>query len=183
MNRVIRNAPVTSAPPAFAGARHFVDTNTAELIEQARAEAFEAGRSEGFAAGRADMEGAISRVDAALGDAVRRLADLRAREIDQAIATALEIAEFVVGQLPPDDGGALAARIRDALTNLDDEQIVVAIHPQDWDSVRELVRLPNGVTMERDPSLRPGEARIAGRWATAELTRGAALEIAREVLA
>jgi hypothetical protein len=60
--------------------------------------------------------------------------------------------------------------------------MVVAIHPQDWDSVRDIVRLPNNMTMDRDPSLRPGEARISGRWATAELTREAALQVAREVL-
>ena len=50
------------------------------------------------------------------------------------------------------------------------------------DAVSGAVRLPNGVTMERDPSLRPGEARISGRWASAELTREAALSVAREVL-
>ena len=97
-------------------------------------------------------------------------------------SAALEVAAFVVGRLPADDGDAIASRIQDAITGLDDEDMVVAIHPQDWDAVSELVRLPNGVTMQRDPSLRPGEARVTGRWATADLTREAALEVAREVM-
>lgn len=183
MNRVIRNASVAAAPPAFGrGGLQFVDDATADLLEQARAEAFEAGRREGFAAGRADMDGAISRIDTALRTAVADLNDYRARAVDETIDAALEVAAFVVGQLPEDKGGAIAGRIHDALTGLDDDDLVVAIHPQDWDAVSELVRLPAGVTMQRDPSLRPGEARIVGRWATADLTREAALHVAREVL-
>ena len=183
MSRVIRNAPVAAAPPAFRqGGLQFLDDAAAELIEQVRAEAFEAGRREGFSAGRADMEGAVSRVSSALNGAVQDLAAYRARAVGETVDAALEIASFVVGQLPADEGRVIAARIDDAIRGLDDEGLVVAIHPQDWDAVKELVRLPNGVSMERDPSLRPGEARIAGRWATADLTRDAALAVAREVL-
>ena len=182
MNRVIRNAAVAT-PPAFGrGGLQFVDDATVELVEQVRAEAFEAGRKEGFTAGRAAMEGAISRVDDALRTAVRNLEDHRLRAVNETIDAALEVAAFIVGELPPDDATATASRIEDALRSLDDEDMVVAIHPQDWDAVSDRVRLPNGVTMERDPSLRPGEARVSGRWATADLTRDAALEVAREVL-
>ncbi len=183
MNRVIRNAAVATTPPAFgSGGVQFVDDSTADLIEQVRAEAFAEGRREGFVAGRADMEGAISRVDTALQTSVRDLRSYRAQAVDEILNAALEVAEFIVGQLPPDDGAAIAARVRDAITNLDDEDMVVTIHPQDWDAVSDRVRLPNGVTMQRDPSLRPGEARVSGRWATAELTREAAIEVAREVM-
>ena len=185
MNRVIRNASVAATPPAFGngnGGLRFVDDATAELIEEARAEAFAAGRREGVAAGRAEMEGAIARVDAALRKAVQDLYEYRQHAVSETLDAALEIAAFVVGQLPPDEGAAIARRIQDALVGLDDEDMAVAVHPQDWDAVSEMVRLPNGVTIERDPSLRPGEARVSGRWATAELTREAALEVAREVL-
>ena len=183
MNRVIRNAAVAAAPPAFGrGGLQFVDDATAELVEQVRAEAFEAGRREGFTAGRADMEGAISRVDAALRNAVRDLERYRQQAVSETIDAALEVAAFVVGRLPADEATAIASRIQDVLADLDDEDMVVAIHPQDWDAVSALVRLPNGVSMERDPSLRPGEARVSGRWATADLTRQAALEVAREAM-
>lgn len=183
MSRVIRNAAVTATAPAFSrGGLQFVDDWTAELIEKARAEAFEAGRSEGFAAGRSDMDGAISRIDGALRTAVSDLSQIRSNAVSETIEAAFDVAAFVIGQAPADDGAAVAARIREAIAALDEETMTIAIHPQDWDAVSSLVRLPNGVTMERDPALRPGEARIAGRWATAELTREAALEVAREVL-
>ncbi len=185
MNRVIRNAAVAAAPPAFGngnGGLRFVDDATAQLIEEAQAEAFAAGRREGVTAGRAEMEGAITRVEAALRKAVQDLNEYRERAINETLDAALEVASFVVGHLPPDEGASIAGRIQDALVSLDDEDMVVAIHPQDWDAVSEAIRLPNGVTMQRDPSLRPGEARVSGRWATAELTREAALHVAREVL-
>jgi flagellar biosynthesis/type III secretory pathway protein FliH len=185
LNRVIRNAAVAAAPPAFGngnGGLRFVDDSTAQLIEEARAEAFAAGRREGVAAGRAEMEGAIARVEVALRAAVQNLNEYRAQAVTETLDAALEVAAFVVGELPPDEGTSLARRIEDAIAGLDDEDMVVAIHPQDWDSVSEIVRLPSGITMERDPSLRPGEARISGRWASAELTRDAALQVAREVL-
>lgn len=185
MNRVIRNAAVAAAPPAFGngnGGLRFVDDATAQLIDQARAEAFAAGRREGVAAGRAEMEGAITRVEAALRAAVQDLNEYRATAVAETLDAALDVAAFVVGELPPDEGTALAGRIENAVAALDDEDMVVAIHPQDWDSVSDLVRLPNGITLQRDPSLRPGEARVSGRWATAELTREAALQVAREVL-
>jgi flagellar biosynthesis/type III secretory pathway protein FliH len=160
----------------------FVDASTADLIERVRAEAFEAGRREGYEAGTTEMKGTVARVDGALRDAVRGLAEQRAADTRQTIEIALEIAAFVVGELPLDQGQTLAGRIADAIAGLDDEDVVVAIHPQDWDAVSQSVRLPNGVTIQRDPSLRPGEARIAGRWATADLTREAALQVAREAL-
>lgn len=183
LNRVIRNATLAAVPQAYGhGVPVLIDEYMAEVIEQARAEAFQAGRSEGFAAGRADMAGAAERVQTAVANATADLVAMRASAVLEAIDTALAVAEFVIARAPHDDGEALATRIDSALGALDDEDLVVTIHPQDWDAVSSAVRLPNGVSMERDPSLRPGEARITGRWAAAELTREAALAIAREAL-
>jgi flagellar biosynthesis/type III secretory pathway protein FliH len=174
---------MTAAPKAYGqGAPVLIDQYMTDLLEQARAEGFEAGRGEGFTAGRADMAGAAERVQTAVGSAVADLVRMRSEAVHGAIDSALEVAEFVLGRVPHDDGEALAGRIQDALQLLDDEELAIVIHPQDWDAVRSAVRLPNGVSIERDPSLRPGEARIDGRWATAELTREAALAVAREVL-
>jgi flagellar biosynthesis/type III secretory pathway protein FliH len=160
-----------------------VDDYMADLIEQARAEAFEAGRREGFAAGQADMIGAADRVHKAIAGAAAELIQMRNRCVADAIDAGFTIAEFVLGREPHDGGASLAPRIESALQRIDEEELLIAIHPQDWDAVSAAVRLPNGVSIERDPSLRPGEARICGRWANAELTREAALSIAREVLA
>jgi flagellar biosynthesis/type III secretory pathway protein FliH len=183
LNRVIRNADIATAPRAYGqGAPVLVDDYMADLIEETRAEAFEAGRREGFAAGQADMAGAADRVQNALAGAAADLARVRTACVADAIDVAFEVAEFVLGRAPHDGGESLGARIESALRSIDEEELVVTIHPQDWDAVGAAVRLPNGVSIERDPSLRPGEARIGGRWASAELTREAALAVAREVL-
>lgn len=182
MNRVIRNANLATAPQAFGrGAPVLVDEYMSDLIEQARAEAFAAGRSEGFAAGRAEMAGAAERVETALATATAEVLRMRADCVHETLDAAFEVAEFVLGKTPHDSAD-LVPRIEESLRNLDDEDLAVAIHPQDWDAVSGAVRMPPGVTIDRDPSLRPGEARVTGRWATAELTREAALEVAREVL-
>ena len=159
-----------------------IDDYMSQVIEQAQAEAFEAGRSEGLAAGRAETAEAAGRVEAALAAAASELVRMRTECVREAVDAGLEVAEFVLGRAAHDDGDTLAPRIEAALSNLDDEELVVTIHPQDWDAISTAVRLPNGVTLERDPSLRPGEARISGRWATAELTREAAFSVVREVL-
>jgi flagellar biosynthesis/type III secretory pathway protein FliH len=183
LNRVIRNASLATAPQAFGpAAPQLIDDYMTQLIEQAQAEAFEAGRSEGFAAGRAETSAAAGRIEAVLADVAADLVRMRAECVREAVEAGLEVAEFVLGRAPHDMGESLAPRIEAALGNLDDEQLVVTIHPQDWDVISAAVRLPNGVTMERDPSLQPGEARISGRWASAELTREAALSVVREVL-
>lgn len=181
MSKVLRNA--STVEPAYGNdGKAFVDDWMAELLDQARAEAFEAGRREGFESGRADVEGAVARIDGALRNAIRDLARYRAEAVAETIDAALQVAEFVIGEAPVDGGSALAARIGEAVDALDDEHLTVAVHPGDWDAVSGMIRLPAGVSIERDPSLRPGEARIAGRWATADLTRDAALAVAREVL-
>ncbi|MDJ0924467.1 MAG: FliH/SctL family protein [Acidimicrobiia bacterium] len=183
MNRVIRNAAIATSPRAYGhGAPVLIDDSMADIIEKARAEAFEAGRREGFAAGQADMAGAAERVQTALANAATDLVRMRSACVEDAIDAAFDVAEFVLGRTPHDDGASLGPRIAEALQAIDDEEIVIAVHPQDWEAVGSAIRLPNGVSIERDPSLRPGEARIDGRWARAELTREAALSIAREVL-
>jgi flagellar biosynthesis/type III secretory pathway protein FliH len=159
-----------------------IDNYMSQVIEQARAEGFEAGRREGFAAGQAATADAAGRIEAALAGATADLMQMRTDCVREAVAAGLEVAEFVLGRAPHDGGETLAGRIEAALNDLDDEELVVTIHPQDWDVVSEAVRLPNGVTIERDASLRPGESRISGRWASAELTREAAFAVVREVL-
>ena len=183
MNRVIRNASLAAAPQAFGPAAPvLVDDYMLQVIDKARAEAFEAGRREGFAAGRAEITEAAGRIEAALSVATADLVQMRTECVRSAVDVGLDVAEFVLGRAPHDDGANLAPRIAAALNDLDDEELAITVHPEDWDAISAAVRLPNGVTMEPDPALRPGEARISGRWASAELTREAALSVVREVL-
>lgn len=183
MSRVIRNVPLTATPAAFGSdGPQFVDDWMAELLDRAREEGFEAGRREGVATGRADVAGSAERVEKALARVTADLHRSRAAAVSEIVDIALEVAEFALGRASHDDGAALTDRIAQALEDIDDEDVTVAVNPRDWDAVAAAVQLPKTTTIERDPALRLGEARITGKWASADLTYDAALAIAREVL-
>ena len=80
------------------------------------------------------------------------------------------------------DAAALTERISRALESLDDEQVIISVNPADWDAVASNLQVPPDATINRDPTLQPGEARLRGTWSSVDLTREAALSVAREVL-
>ena len=182
MNRVIRASALATEPVSLdAGTTRFIDGELAEIMEQVRAQAFEEGRRTGAADARSDLSQIAQRIDTAIQNAVAGANQLRAAVITEALEAGLAVAEFITGNTVTDPT-ALAARIREALAGLDDETIVVGINPQDWQAVSDAVRLPPNVTIDSDPTLGPGEARIQGTWSSIDMSRQAALEIAREVL-
>jgi flagellar biosynthesis/type III secretory pathway protein FliH len=183
LSSVIRNSRVARAPQYFGGGEpRFVGEDAQALIEQARAEAFERGRREGHAAGRAEMQASAQRLEAALASAALEAHQISAAAVEHALAAGWAVAEFVVGRADPASAAEIAQRIETALQRIDDAAIVVAVNPSDWEAVVEHVTVPVGVTVERDPGIKPGEAELRGRWASVELTREAALAVAREVL-
>jgi flagellar biosynthesis/type III secretory pathway protein FliH len=183
LSRVIRTPDVATATELFAGSEpRFYDDDVRASIDAEIARAFEAGRREGFTAGRADTVGAVQRLERALAAALMDASRLRDAAVDDTLTAALQVAEYVVGAAVVDAAGPLAERINTAATLVDDHQATVYVSPSDWDVVAPILTLPAGMRVERDPSIRPGEARITGPWASVELTRDAALERAREVL-
>lgn len=183
MSRVIRTPDLGAATELFGGDEpRFYDEAARAAIDAEVARAFEAGRREGFAAGRSETVGAVQRLEAALaaalGDAVR----LQQAAVDDTITVALDVAEYVLGTAVVDASGPLGERIAAATADVDDPAMTVYVSPVDWDVLAPVIQLPHGVTVERDPAMRPGEARIEGRWASVELTRDAALARAREAL-
>ena len=184
MNRVIRGANVGPAPIYLdSNATRFVDGEMADLVEQARRAAYEAGYRDGYGAGSADNTAAAARVAGALDSALRAASQLRSETIVEALQAALAVAEHVVGTAPPTSPEVLVERIEQAIETLDDEAIVVSLSPGDWDQVAPTVSLPPNVTVDQDPTLTPGEARIRGTWSSIDLTRAAALDVVRRVLA
>ena len=182
MSRVIRN-PQLGAPQLFGDSQpRFVDQDLAALIEEARAEAFEHGRREGFAAGREAVQDAVARLERALQAASTEAARIADSAVGDTLDAALAVAEFVVGALPEATRDHLALRLTDALEALDDPEVTVRVNPSDWDSVAAGMHVPVGVSIERDPTIRPGEAILEGRWSRVELTTEAALRLAREAL-
>ncbi len=184
MSRIIRTPQLTAPAELFSGDEpRFYDEAARAAIDAEVARAFEAGRREGFAAGRQETISAVQRLESALAAALGEAARLRTAAVDDTVQAALAIAEYVLGTAVVDATGPLAERIMSAATEIDDETATLSVNPSDWDVIAPIVQLPHGFTVERDPAIRPGEARIRGPWASVELTRTAALERAREALA
>jgi flagellar biosynthesis/type III secretory pathway protein FliH len=183
LNRVIRDAALGAAPVLLdTSAVHFVDGALAEHLAQAEAAAYQRGISEGAAAARADMAAIATRFEAAIRGAMSQAAQLRSEVITESIEAGLAVAEYVTGLPRATDAAALSARIHEAISSLDDERLVIGVNPADWSLVADTIQLPGNVTLESDASLQPGEARVRGTWSSIDMTRRAALAIAREVL-
>lgn len=183
MNRVIRQARLVPTPrPWRVGAAGRDPEWEAELTE-ATAAAYERGRADGAAQERGDGLA----LAAAIGEALAAAAAARRREVEDQAAvltrSALDLAEAILGHAPHDDGAALEARVRAAVAELDDAPVEVAVHPVDAERLRAVTAADTRLELAIDASLQPGEARLRGRWAEAELTRAAAMEAARAALA
>jgi flagellar biosynthesis/type III secretory pathway protein FliH len=167
------------APPAA------LDETTRRAVEAAVSDAYARGLAEGRSEGRAeaarDHERAIGAITAAARDAAAALQAVRGEQAEALVDLAAAIAEAVIGRQPHDGGRALLARVRDALAGMDDGPLTVHASPQDIEVIAAGLR---GVDVEvlPDPALQPGEARVAGPWARAELTHAAAWDAIREVL-
>ncbi|MCP3977327.1 MAG: hypothetical protein GY720_22790 [bacterium] len=183
MNRVIRDAQVGATPAFFGNSdTRFVDGEVAEIIRSAEAAAYQRGRHDGAATARSEMATTAQRIESALRTAAVEAHNMRAAVVTEALEAALTVAEYVMGVRPVADPTALANRIQEAIAGLDDEAIVVSVHPGDWDAVSAIVQLPLHISIDRDPTLQPGEARLRGTWSSIDMTRQAAMAIAREVL-
>ena len=184
MSKVLRNPVVSPAgrwhadPPAPS-----LPPVLSPLVAADIAEVFERGRRQGISEGRrAVVEAAAETrvaLEAAIAGAVATVrADLAAHTLAM-LDDAMAIAEFVVATVGGPDSDDLAARIRDAITHLDDGPIVIELGP---DAVIDLDDNDERISIRQNPSLGSGEARLVSRWSVAELTRDAALTAAREAL-
>lgn len=170
--------------PVFFGTAdaHFLDGELAELVEEARTAAYEQGHRDGLAAGRAQMTQMAQRIEMALQAAAAAADRMRTAAVTDVIQVALAVAEYVTGTRHVSDPAVLTERITLAMEGLDDENVVIGVNPADWDAVAANLQLPPDATIERDPALQPGEARLRGTWSSIDMTRDAALSVAREVL-
>lgn len=191
MSRVV-TAPTLGAGPRRLGAapREELDPVVRATVEQARAEAYARGHQDGYAEGRAETERASAERIAALGAAIEAALHRAAMEVRATggatvaatIDLALAIAEHVVGREPHDGGAAISEQVRQALEELEDPAPTVCVHPGDTAVVTTALASHRAVAVEPDPTLRPGEARIRGDWARAELTYDAAFTAMRREL-
>jgi flagellar assembly protein FliH len=133
--------PAPSLESAAAQARALVAAAEAEagrIREQSR----QAGLAEGFAAGRDAARSELEPVASAMADAVRSLEEMQGEAADRveahAVELAVRIAEKVVAGAVAVEPERLLDVVRGALrTIVERERVVVLVHPEDLDLMRE----------------------------------------------
>lgn len=184
MSDILR-LPLAEEARTLAGPRPVLDPAMAEVLEHAVAEAEARGRREGELAGRADAQASIERGAAAISAALDAVRAEAASQREAACAASLElvgaVARDVVGRTPPDEATAVLDRVTAAVALLDEDTLEVRLHPDDHELLATAT-IDRRLELVADPTLSPGDARVAGRWGGAELTRRALLEAALAAL-
>jgi flagellar biosynthesis/type III secretory pathway protein FliH len=139
----------------------------------------------GHAAGVQDATVALDARLVAAADAVGELADdlatartaLREEIAGDVVRLAVALTQTLVGRTLEPDVAALAARVEAALANVDDDTATVrAPAGQASALIAMLDRKGHTLRVVTDHELAPGEARIVGRFVTAELTTAALID-------
>lgn len=181
--RVLHDVDVVAAPRAISPPASIDDPAVQALVQRSVEAARVAGMQEGLAQGRAQADQAAASLAASIERAVHQAAASSAAIADHLAARitglAVEIASRVVADLDP-SGTGIVARVDEALHVLDDRPLVVHVHRDDLALVQ--AACPPEVEAVVEASLQPGEARIEGRWADADLTWNSIWGSVREVL-
>lgn len=179
MSKVLRGAPFGDRPRlvAFGAVDPGLPEHVRALIASAGAEAFERGRNEGrrqgLAEAAAQAEALAGPVAAALRGGLDELRQQRQADHADLVALAVAVARAVTeGDVRP-AGQAVLDDVCRALDGLDDTPLTVLAHPGDAAFLVSGLGSRPGVLVVPDPALAPGDARIRGPWARADVTRAA----------
>jgi flagellar biosynthesis/type III secretory pathway protein FliH len=178
LSRVLREPAFGAARRLVAfGAERGLPADVQALVAAAAAEAHDRGRREGIeegAAAAARQSAALAGpVAEAIDEGIEQLRRLRADERAELLELAATIARAVTGGEPTAAGDRLLTDVAAALEALDDAPLVVAVNSRDSKLLADGLAGRPGVSVIEDAKLRPGEARVRGPWAVAELTRDA----------
>ena len=143
-------------------------------------DAYERGIEDGREAASQHLLSAFDTMQTALETARSRLRGEFERQRDELVVMAVDMASLIMGHAQHDGGHALLARLNDALKTLDDSDLIVSMNEIDLPIASEIDA--KGIKVIADPALLPGEARVDGQWAKADLTWTTAQTILREDL-
>jgi len=155
----------TSAVPLAADVR--------EMIEREREQAYAAGRAAGIAeaaASELDSAGAAATaLRATVEQEAARLRDARSAYDASVIELATQIATYVIDAVDTSAVAEVARRIRAALDQIDDSDVVAHVQP---DQVEPLARAlaSSGVRVVASEDIAAGDVRLVGRWSIADLS-------------
>jgi flagellar assembly protein FliH len=166
--------------------RDYVDPIMAVRLEDARQVGYEQGFADGAkateAAARRSADSALERLRVGAEAARRDLAATSVELVPQLVETAVRIARMIVDEVPDQVRTSLVARIAEAIDQMDDPAMTVLVSPEDEGLVAPSLGSVVGLTTRTDPTIRPGDARIEGQWARADLTLETAWRLIEESL-
>lgn len=177
--------PTLEAQPQVLGAPDgHLDEATQALLQEAAQEAYERGCRDGAAVATEAAQAATVHVT----EILQRLdGELRRTAAQVDVALAGQIAAAVLDREPADDTAALLRKVEAALAALDDDPLTVHVNAGDVAPLAEALAAMGSahgaeIGVVADPSLAPGDARIAGRWSRADLTRRGAWDAVSTLL-
>lgn len=177
-HRVLRR-PAISNRPMQLGEPGQPTSQVLRMIEEASDLAFQQGMEAGRAAAEAALEARVpklrSELAAAIDEQMGRLRADIAALAPEILDLAMSIAEVVIGRNTA-DAETLLARVTRVLEEMDDDTVVLLVSPSDRSFFAEAT--PQ-LRVAEDPALAPGEARLEGAWASADLTYATLLEAVR----
>lgn len=168
--RVLRQAAVAAFETQIAASGHSGQADQTGSYD----EGFEAGRE----SARQQLLSASNALQAALETCRENLRDEFERQQAEMVQITIGLTEFVLGHAGHDGGAALISRLEEAIALLDEQDLVIAMCESDL-PLAEQIQAP-GIAIIADPDLKPGEAKVIGDWARADITRKKALEILAE---
>ncbi|HEX9317287.1 MAG TPA: FliH/SctL family protein [Actinomycetota bacterium] len=187
MSRVMREPAFGASPRLVAfGAERGLPAAVQALVAAAAAEGHDRGRREGVeegAAAAARQAAALAGpVAEAIDGGIEQLRRLRVDERAELLELAAAIARAVTGGERSAGGNRLLADVAAALEALDDAQLVITVNSRDLKLLVDGLAGRPDVSVIEDATLEPGEARVRGPWAVAELTRDARWSAVGEAL-
>lgn len=185
MASLLRGTTVDPDRVRDAGEPLLVDPDWQNLLAESTEQAYREGHAVGVARGRREAEHAVEAIGAALDRAVAHVRDeirtaTRESTVDLAL-TALTILARLTGELWAGEE-ALQTRIREALGDLEEDELEVMVGPEDLDHVTAALSPDSRLAVGVDPGLGQGEARIIGQWCHADLRWETVLDVLREAL-
>jgi flagellar biosynthesis/type III secretory pathway protein FliH len=151
-------------------------------VAAARAEAYAEGERAGQAAARTQLATLVAGVERAVGAVRDELVAQRTEATRASLTLAGTVAVAVLDATPPAEALELLARVEEAAEALDDDPILVRLNPADHEVLAGVSLSDPRLQLLADPSVGAGDARLAGRFGGAELTRERLLAAALEVL-
>ena len=185
MASLLRGTTVDPDRVRDAGEPLLVDPDWQDLLAESTERAYREGHAAGIAQGRRDAEHATEAIGAALDRAVEEVrSEIRTATRESTVelaSTALTILARLTGELWAGED-TLNDRIREALADLDEDELDVLVGPEDLEHVTAALTTDSRVAVRVDPGLSQGEARIIGQWCDADLRWETVLDVLREAL-